>query len=369
MAVQFDIDRLLSHLIGKRVGVIATPAAWLPGLGTLTDFLAERADVRGFLALEHGLRGELQDGVHFDAYTDPRTQCPVFSYYGGSRTFPRDFLEEVDVVVFQAQDVSHRAYTYKDSLADTLTAGAETGTEVVILDRPSPIAHCGCMGPLAPQFFPLPIPVLLPYTLGELGLWLKRENGIDVDLTVIPVLGWSRAMTWPETGLPWIPPSPNIPTIESVYAYACTGLLQHTNISEARGTCKPFEYIGAPFVDGQALAAYVSEFDLPGLAIRDVYFQPAFNKFEGEVCGGVHLMFTELRDVDPFRTMGAILSGLARLNPDSFELLKGFARWLDGDGEAWTRERVAELGVPEFVAEAEATGDAFSESIADLVLY
>lgn len=367
MDVYFDIDRLLKQLAGKRVGVVATPAAWLPEVGTLTDLLASRVDVRGFLALEHGLRGELQDGVQFDAYTDPRTQCPVFSYYGQSRTFPRQFLEEIDVIVYQAQDISHRAYTYKHALADMLAAGAETDTAVVVLDRPSPLAHCGCTGPYAPQFFPLPIPVLLPYTLGELGLWLKREQKIDVDLTVIPVGGWSREMTWAETGLPWIPPSPNIPTIDSVYAYSCTGLLQHTNISEGRGTCKPFEYVGAPFLDGQALAAFLSSQELPGVAFRDVYFQPAFNKYQGEVCSGVHLMVTDARAVDPFRTMAAILSGLAQISPDGFDLLKGFGHWLDG--ETWTRAQVADLDVEGFVAEAEVAGRCFDESMVDLALY
>ncbi len=268
MGVSFDVSRLLESVAGKRIGAITTPAGWIEGCGNVGDFLADHADVRAFLGLEHGLRGELQDGVRFAASKDPRTGIPVWSFYGNSHTFPPDVMRELDVVVFHAQDVSHRAYTYKQTLAETLTIAAASGTEVVVLDRPTPLGHWGNRGPLAKQFFPFPLPVLTDRTLGELALWLRAELRLDVRLEVIPVQGWRREDAWSATGLPWIPPSPNLPSLDSIHAYACTGILQHTTVSEGRGTCKPFEYFGAPFIDAFALVGRLNAARLPGVRFR-----------------------------------------------------------------------------------------------------
>ena len=350
MSVEFDVERLIQRLGGRRVAVICTPAGYIRGAGVLGDILTEKADVRGMLAMEHGLRGDLQDGVQFDCYTDPRSGVPVFSFYGETHTFPRDFLDEVDVIVFHAQDVSHRAYTYKQTLAETLSVAAEAGVEVIVADRPTPLAHLGSRGPMNTQFFPTPLPVVLGNTLGELALWVRGKQASDGALEVICPKGWTRDMLWNETGLPWVPPSPNIPSVESVYAYACTGILQHTTVSEGRGTCKPFEYIGAPFLDGAALAAELNAVRLPGVLFREVYFCPAFNQYKGQLCAGVHLMFEEPRRVDPMRTMWAILRELARSIPEDFQTTPGFGRWLDG--ETWTAERIAEANVGDVLAEA-----------------
>jgi len=366
MAVQFDLSGFCSAVAGKRVAVACTPAAWLPGIGAFADYVTHAANVRGFLALEHGLRGELQDGVLFDSYTDPATGCEVFSFYGQTHTFPEPFLEDIDVVVFQAQDVSHRAYTYKIALADTLVACARTNTTVLVVDRPSPLAHLGCSGLMAHQFFPLPLPMLLPLTLGELGLWLHRAMRLDVELHVLPALGWKRRMTWPETGLPWIPPSPNIPTLASTYCYAMTGILQATNVSEGRGTCKPFEYFGAPFLDAQRLAERLQAHRLPGIIFREVHFQPAFNRYAGDVCHGLHLMVTAPRRLDPIRTLFAILHELAKLHPNRFALLPGFKVWLD-DGE-WTIAHLSALDPEQMADRAATAGAAFLAEARDVLL-
>jgi uncharacterized protein YbbC (DUF1343 family) len=369
MPVRFAIDTLRQTLADQRVGIICTPAGWLPGMGALGDYLAAdpAADVRAMFALEHGLRGDLQDGVHFDSYTDQRTGLPVFSYYGGDRTFPRETLAELDVVVFHAQDVSHRAYTYKHTLADTLRACAGTRTRVIVLDRPTPLGHLPCQGPLGLQFYPVELPVVTPFTLGELGLYLRRELALDVQLEVIPVLDYYRDMPWDETGLLWAPPSPNIPSLDSCYAYACTGMLQHTTISEARGTCKPFEYFGAPWVEPQRLLQALSEQHLPGVVFREVWFTPAFNKFAGELCGGIHLGFVGHRAVDAMRTALTIVRELRRLYPREFHPIKGFGRWLDGT--EWTAETTDAMDLEAFLARANAAGAQFRESIRDLLLY
>ena len=368
MPISFDLNALNRFIRGRAIGVVTTPAGWLTGVGAFSDWVAQHADVRGFLALEHGLRGELQDGVLFDSYTDSRTGRPVFSYYGRKEhTLPDEFLSGVDAVVFHAQDVSHRAYTYQLALADTLFACARLGKALIVLDRPSPLAHLGCSGPLAPQFFPEPLPLLLPFTLGELALWLKTQRRLDVELTVVPVVGWRRSMPWPETGLPWIPPSPNIPTLDSAYAYAMTGIIQATNVSEWRGTCKPFEYFGAPFVKGDRLAAALDARHLPGLVFREVYFKPGFNKFAGEICAGVHLIIAAPELVEPIRTMFAILHELARLHPAEFHVLPGLPHWLDQG--AWPAERLATLDVDTTAAAMAAEGHEFLTAISPLLAY
>jgi len=367
--VGFDLDALARTVDGRRIGLVTHPAGWIPGAGPFVDAAVRQLSVRGFLALEHGLHGELQDGVHFDEIRDQRTGLPVFSYFRDPPTFPPAFLEsEVDAVVFHAQDVSHRAYTYKQVLAATLDAAASAGVAVIILDRPTPLGFLGAWGPLHPQFFPEPLPVGIPLTLGELARFLVGVRNMSVDLQVIPVCGWKRSMTWAESGLPWVPPSPNIPTPVSALAYACTGLLQATNASEGRGTCKPFEYIGAPFIAPDAFAAEMNALDLPGVVFRPVYFQPQFNKYAGKVCGGVHLMFTDPERVDPLRVQLHLLRTLAMHYPDAFECAAGLGNWLDGS--AWTTERWAGLDdVEDLVACWRAQARGFMARSAPFFLY
>lgn len=368
MAVRFDLDGLVRRLEGRAVGLIATPAGWLPGAGALNDVLPPRANVKAMLALEHGLRGDLQDGAHFDSYTDERSGIPVYSFYGGTgHTFPRAVFTDLDVIVFHAQDVSNRAYTYQQTLAATLAAGAETGTEVLVLDRPGPLCYLGDRGPLWTQFFPEPIPVIHGFTLGELGRWLVRRQGLPVVYDVLPAEGWTRGMTWRETGLPWIPPSPNIPSADACVCYSCTGIIQHTNVSEGRGCCKPFEYVGAPYVHSAALAERLNRADLPGLVFREVFFQPAFNKYQGQVCAGIHVMVADERQVDPLRTQLVLLKALAEMHPGQFELKGGFGRWLDGT--EWTLARLLALDVDAFLAEAAVQAAAFTADIAPDRLY
>jgi uncharacterized protein YbbC (DUF1343 family) len=195
---------------------------------------------------------------------------------------------------------------------------------------------------VARQFFPLPFPVLPGLTHGELGLWLCREHPEwGADYHVAGLAGWRRADPWAATGLPWIPPSPNLPTAESVLAYACTGLLQATAVSEGRGTCQPFAYFGAPFLDAHALAEALNARRLPGLLFRPLHFQPGFNKFAGQPCGGAHLLFLEPAAVDPIRTQMAILQELARLAPAELAPTPGLGAWLDGG--AWPVARLQAL--------------------------
>jgi len=367
MPARLDIDALSKAVTGRRVAVVCTPAGWVPGLGPISDYMMDHADVRGFVALEHGLRGDLQDGVQFDTYVDERSGCPVYSMYGKGRALPEELLQSVDVIVFHVQDVSHRAYTFKQAMAETIEAVAGTQVRVVVLDRPTPLGHLGCHGPLYAQYFPEPLPVVISMTLGELALWLVRSRGLDVDLDVIPVRDWHRDMTWPETGLPWIPPSPNVPSLDSVYCYACTGILQRTTISEGRGTCKPFEFFGAPFVDAAGLVHGLTARQLPGVTFRETYFTPAFSKYAGELCAGAHLMVLEPRRVKPLETMFAVLQEFAVHAQGRFDVDNSFSSWLDGT--SWDVDRLVDLNVEAYLAAADERTRAFQDAVAGFSPY
>lgn len=367
MPICIDTDALLHAVKGRPLAVVTTPAGWAPGLGAISDWLLEHADVRGYVALEHGLRGDLQDGVRFDSYVDERSGCPVYSMYGGGGRFPEELLAQVETVVFHVQDVSHRAYTFKLALAETLEAAAGTQIRVLVVDRPTPLAHLGSRGPLWKQFFPRELPVVIGTTLGELALWLARKQRLDVDVGVLPVGDWRRTMLWSDTGLPWIPPSPNVPSLASAYCYACTGVLQPTTVSEGRGTCKPFEYFGAPFVDAGGLVAALNGRGLPGVAFREAYFTPAFNKYAGELCAGAHLMILEPRRVEPLKTMLAVLQELIRHGSAEFELTKGFSNWMDG--EPWDVTKLSGLDTDVYLGGAAAQSRAFMDDIDDCLLY
>ncbi len=416
MHAAFDLERLARECRGLRTGLAFTPAAWVPPHGDLGEFLKAHCDLRAFLALEHGLRGELQDGVAVESGTDARTGLPVFSFYGEKKGVPDAFWDAVDVAVFCTQDVSHRAYTFQWTLAELLASAVAHSRRVVVLDRPTPLAQLGTQGPMGCQFFPLPFPQFPALTLGELARWLVAEtegkrqkaegrsenaefrtqnaelnakNPQTTDhgprtvtpshchtakpshssvLSVIPVRNWRRRDGWGRTGLPWVPPSPNIPTVESAYAYACTGIIQATTVSEGRGTCQPFSVIGAPFLDGRKLAAALNARRLPGVLLRETFFKPGFNKFAGQPCHGVQLMLRTPHRLRPLRTQMAILQELARLAPGEFKLTAGFGDWLD-NGADWTPERLAGLDIPAFEAECAAACTAFRTRTAPFELY
>jgi uncharacterized protein YbbC (DUF1343 family) len=211
------------------------------------------------------------------------------------------------------------------------------------------------------------LPVVIPYTLGELAGYCRDLCRLDVDLDVLPYPDWQRQSAWSDTGLPWLPPSPNIPTLQSAYCYAATGLVQATNLSEGRGTCKPFEYIGAPFIDPPSLLRMLAEWRLPGVLFREVYFRPGFNKYAGEVCPGIHLMLTDPHRFDPVLTGLALLVSAARLWPDDLRIEPGFGKWLDGD--SWSTGKLAALDIAAFLARAQAACRDFVQKISPFCCY
>lgn len=284
---------------------------------------------------EHGVRGEAQDMIGVSDDRDARTGIPVTSLYGESfesLTPSKDDLYGIDVLVVDLQDVGSRYYTYVWTMALALGAAAAAGVAVVVLDRPNPLGGVmiegGTVRAGCESFVGLgAVPVRHGLTIGEvaqlvaLGMpWggSRFARPLDCELTVVAMRGWRRAMTFTETGLPWVMPSPNMPTPDTALCYPGQCLFEATNLSEGRGTTRPFEIVGAPFLDGYAWAEAVAALALPGVRFRPLSFRPMFHKFAGRSCGGVQLHVTDPRTFRPYRTGVALLAAGRRLAPDGF---------------------------------------------------
>ncbi|HZG85680.1 DUF1343 domain-containing protein [Paenibacillus sp.] len=323
-----DGDR---RLAGKRVGLITNPTGVTAELRTAVDVCRELPGVRltALFACEHGLNGERQAGVRFEDGVHPALGIPVYSLYGPRKAPDAATLADVDAVLFDMQDLGLRFYTYGSTLVYVMRACAEHGVPLFVLDRPNPLGGLRVEGGLLrPGFESMvgawPMPVKTGMTIGETALMANDALGIGCDVRVVPMEGWPRAMEFPETGLPWMLPSPNIPTIETARAYAGTCFFEGTNVSEGRGTTRPFEWIGAPWFDGRKVADAMNALRLPGVRFHPVYATPTFSKHAGELCGGVRLFVTEPAAYEAVRTGLTLLHTVARLHPDAFAWLPPF---------------------------------------------
>lgn len=332
--IEVLLSRRLDLVRSKRVGLVTNPTGADSKLRSTIDLLAARPGVRlaALFGPEHGARGEAQAGSRVASGTDPRLGIPVFSLYGDTRKPSPEMLLDpdgkgpLDVLVFDIQDVGTRAYTYISTLACCLEACAEAGIECVVLDRPNPLGGISMEGPVLEypeqsSFVGLyPIPARHGMTVGELALlWNDRFLAKRARLTVVPMDGWRRGMWFDETGLPWVPPSPNMPTLETAIVYPGQVLLEATNVSEGRGTTKPFELFGAPWADGRALAERLNALGLPGAAFREAWFTPASSKYQGELCGGAQIHVLDRRAYRAFETTLHAIRALLDLYPERFE--------------------------------------------------
>lgn len=310
--VRIGWQKLQEEVKGQKVGVITTPASWIPGVGMIENIISKTGEVKGFLALEHGLRGDLQAGVQFKKYIDKHTGLPVFSCYSDTRTFPEEFLRNIDGVVYSVQDISSMSWSFNRNMADAMIACAKYGKRFIVLDRPTPLSHFGLRGPVSQKFFPVPLPYIYNFTSGELAKFFREEQKLNLDLVIIPMENWQRGMDFNETGLHWINPSSNLPTLDSCCCYTVTTLIEPTNVSEGRGTVSPFEYIGAPWMNGKELSEAMNAFNLPGVAFREVYFTPTFHKYKDEVCSGVHIVIMSRKDFNPLTVICKLFTEMFR---------------------------------------------------------
>ena len=323
------LDRLpathLSRVRGRRIGLLCHQASVNRDLDHAVDLVGSIRGARlvALFAPEHGLTGAAQDHAPIAGARDPATGLPVVSLYGRRRAPTAPMLAGLDTLVCDLQDVGARYYTFVWTMALAMGACARAGVRMIVLDRPNPLGGARVEGNvLDPRFASFvglyPLPVRHGMTIGELALYLNTRHGLRCDLDVIPMSGWRRAMLWEETGLPWVPPSPNMPTPDTARVYPGACLIEATNLSEGRGTTRPFEWVGAPFIDAKHLAGALNAEGLPGVRFRPCRFQPTFHKWKGRVCGGVQLHVTNRERFKPYLTGLALIATARRLYPRGF---------------------------------------------------
>jgi len=328
-AVSTGLDLLVAErarrLRGRRVGLLAHPASvdrrLRHAVPLLHGLLGD--DLRALFGPQHGLRGETQDNmIEWRSYTDPGTGLPAHSLYGEHRRPTADMLAGLDVLVVDLQDVGARYYTFVWTLLLCLEACAAQGVAVMVLDRPNPLGGTVEGNLLDPGFTSFvglaPIPMRHGLSMGELARWLRGHAGLNVELEVVAASGWKRDRWFDETGLPWVLPSPNMPTLDTATVYPGACLLEGTELSEGRGTTRPFEILGAPWLEPAALVAAVPAAWLPGAVLRPLHFEPTFQKHAGRICGGVQVHVTDRAAFQPVLTYLGLLVAIRRLWPDDF---------------------------------------------------
>lgn len=321
------IESRFVSLEGSRVGLIVNPASVNSRFEHAADLFQNHASIElaALFGPQHGIRGETQDNmIEWSPFHDERKQVPVYSLYGETRKPLPEMLADLDALVFDLQDVGTRVYTFIYTMALALEAARECDRKFVVLDRPNPISGLQMEGNIhEPQFRSFvgmfPIPMRHAMTIGEMAAMFNREFSIGCDLEVVRMEGWRRAMWYEDTGLPWIMPSPNMPTLDTAMVYPGSVMLEGTNISEGRGTTRPFEIAGAPYIKPHELVDELNKDLLPGVVFRPIYFQPAFHKFAGQLCGGFQMHVTDRRAFKPVITGLAVIIAIRRLYPYDFE--------------------------------------------------
>lgn len=298
------IDKYSRLFEGKRLGLVTGPTGLNKNLESTIDILNERFDLKALYSPEHGVRGNFQAGVHVGTYIDDKTGITVFSLYGDSRKPTKEMLENIDVLVMDIQDIGSRYYTYLYTMSYCMQTCKENNKTFVYLDRMNPIGGTAVEGGILDTEFASfvglhPITPRYGLTAGELAMFFNTECNIGCELEIVRIEGWERDMYFSDTDLIWVNPSPNMTSMDAAILYNGTCLFEGTNISEGRGTTKPFEMIGAPWLDPFRLAQRMNGMKLPGVIFRPVYFEPAFSKHKGEQCKGVQVHVTDYKAVRP----------------------------------------------------------------------
>lgn len=327
------VEEGFQRLQGLRVGFVGHPASVDRELRHAV-YLMHEAGVKlaALFGPEHGVTGDAQDmevvEEQLDAEYDRLTGARVYSLYGATEASlrpTREMLEGLDVLVVDMQDVGSRYYTFAATMGYVLEVAAQVGLRVMVLDRPNPLGGRAqdVEGPSVDAGFTsfvgaYRMPIRHGLTMAEYARWVKHLLGLDVELDLVLMTGWQRAMDFESSGLPWVMPSPNMPTVDTAFVYPGQCLIEGTNLSEGRGTTRPFELSGAPWLDGVAWAQYSREMAGPGLTLRPTYFKPMFQKWAGQRCGGVQMHVTDRRAFRPVQATLALLKGVLRLEPAAF---------------------------------------------------
>ena len=315
------LDERQALISGARIGVFTNQTGVLPDLTPTGAALERIAHVAAFFAPEHGLLGAAAHGEHITDAAD-RSGVPIYSLYGPDMASLPARLAGLDALVCDIQDVGCRFYTYVWTLTQLMEAASGAHVPVIVTDRPNPIGAL-VEGPgVEPAYRSLVglhnVPIRHGLTIGELALLVNREALMGCDLTVVPCDGWQHAMAWPETGLPWVAPSPNMPAPETAALYPGTCLLEGTNVSVGRGTARPYEWIGAPWIDAVALASALNAQGLPGLRWRPLQYLPCAAPYAGEVCQGVQPYLVDTSVARPVAAGVALTATIRHMYPNRF---------------------------------------------------
>ncbi len=337
--VTTGLDILLRNtksLCKRNIALIVNQTSVTPELQYSWNILKKQGlHLKRIFSPEHGLFATEQDQISVSY--QPDIECEIVSLYGNTAESllpDKALLDNIDLILFDIQDVGSRYYTYINTLALFMEAVAGSDIEIIVLDRPNPLGGSIIEGPLLDPLFHsfvgiFPIPIRHGMTAGELAHLYCRVKKLDINLSVIAMEGWNRSMLFPETALPWIPPSPNMPTYATAEVYPGMCLFEGINVSEGRGTTTPFQLSGAPFIKPYELAEHCAKNGLEGVLFRPVWFKPTFHKFNGEVIGGIWLQVTDHSRFRPFATGVAMTAALQELYPEHLHFLNGVYEFND----------------------------------------
>jgi len=329
-AVRVGIEQLLTEyrslLAGKRVALVSNPASIDRAFRHSADLLFDDPEIEvvALFGPQHGFRSDLQDNMIETPHAqDARRRVPIYSLYSETREPTAEMLRDVEMLLIDLQDVGTRVYTYIYTMANCLRAAGRHGVRVIVCDRPNPVGGTAVEGAtLRPEFASFvgqfPIPLRHGLTIGEIALLFNHEFSLGAALDIVPMGGWQRGMYFDETGLPWVIPSPNLPTLDSTIVYPGAVLFEGTMLSEGRGTTRPFELIGAPWIDGERLAAAMNGRRLPGVHFRPAFFEPTFQKHARQTCGGCQLHVTDRAAFQPVRVAVELIAEFRRQDPAKF---------------------------------------------------
>lgn len=325
-----NLDKYIHLFKNKRVGLITNHTGLNQNMESTIDILKERVNLVALFAPEHGVRGDIEAGDKVDSYIDPSTNLTVYSLYGETRKPTEEMLKDIDILCYDIQDVGVRFYTYIYTMAYSMIAAKENNIEFIVFDRPNPLGGEKVEGnilDLKYRSFVGYYPLVQRYglTVGELAELFNNEYNINSKLHVIPLEGWKRNMTFNQTGLDWILPSPNLPTMISSFAYLATCYFEGTNISEGRGTTKPFEFFGSPWLKNKELIERLNKEKHTGVKFRETYFTPLMSKYKNEFCKGVEVIVTNIDEFNPVLLGMSLLINIKELNKE-FDFLGPYSR-------------------------------------------
>ena len=389
--IQTGLARLCNEgsalLEGRRVGLLCNHTAVDGELVHAIELLRARPDVNltTLFGPEHGVRGDAQDMIAVAESHDARSRLPVHSLYGSTETSltpTRAMLDDIDILVYDIQDIGSRYYTFVWTMVLAMRACAQAGKAFCVLDRPNPLGGAQLEGgAIAPGYESFVGLVSCPnrhgMTAGEIARWRHEVEHLDLELAVISMRGWRRDTRFEHTGLPWVMPSPNMPTCDTALVYPGMCLVEGTELSEGRGTTRPFELAGAPWIDGHRLAADLAAMELPGVMLRPAMFRPTFHKFAGESCGGVQLHVSNPDTYRPYRTGVAFLKACHDQAPDRFRWRERAYEFVDQipaidllAGSSSLREAIgAGASLDDLAARWPRDEGAFAEERAEYLLY